>query len=80
MSLAMSSSFCDKTFSTTATDSGRAGSWLLNLVNTFGLHAVLEACTAITFILHSPYLRQNRHQGRLSREAGSAAWACWSKM
>ena len=40
MSLTMSSSFCDKTFNTAATDSGRAGSWLLNLVNTLDLHTV----------------------------------------
>jgi hypothetical protein len=80
MSLTMSSSFCDKTFSTAAIDSGRAGSWLLNLVDTLDLHeAVLEnLCQRHIYIL--PYLCQNRHQGRLFLGAGSADWACWSKM
>ena len=41
MSLTVSSSFCDKTFRTAATDSGRAGSLLLNLVDTLDLHVVL---------------------------------------
>jgi hypothetical protein len=41
MSLTMSSSFCDKTFSTASIDFGRAGSWLLNLVNTLDLHKVM---------------------------------------
>jgi hypothetical protein len=41
MSLTMSSSFCDKTFSTVAIESGRAGSWLLNLVDTLDLHKVV---------------------------------------
>jgi hypothetical protein len=37
----MSSSFCDKTFSTATTDSGRAGNWLLNLVDTLDLQEVV---------------------------------------
>ena len=73
MSLTMSSSFCDKTFNTAATDSGRAGSWLLNLVDTLDLHkVVLEACIAIPFYI-LPYLCQKRHHGLLSLGAGSAA-------
>jgi hypothetical protein len=57
MSLTMSSSFCDKTFSTAATDSGRAGSLLLNLVgivDMLDLHqVVLEAGIVISFLLYS---------------------------
>jgi hypothetical protein len=37
----MSSSFWDKTFRTVAIDSGRAGSWLLNLVDTLHLQEVV---------------------------------------
>jgi hypothetical protein len=57
MSLTMRSSFYDKTFSTTATDSGRAGSLLLNLVgivDMLDLHqVVLEAGIVISFLLYS---------------------------
>jgi hypothetical protein len=75
MSLTMSSSFWDKTFSTASTDSGRAGSRLLNLVDTLDLHKVLleNLCRHHIYIL--PYLCQNRHQERFSSGAGSPDWA-----
>jgi hypothetical protein len=63
MSLTMSSSFCDKTFITAAIDSGRAGSWLLNLVNTLDLRKVALENLCRHHISILPYLCQKRQHG-----------------
>jgi hypothetical protein len=70
MSLAMSSSFCDKTFSTAAIDSGRAGSWLLNLVDTLDLRTVVLENLWYHHIYILLYLCQKRYQGSFATQEG----------
>jgi hypothetical protein len=70
MSLTLSSSFGDKTFSTAATDSGRAGSWLLNLVDNLDLHkVVLEAYGATTSLFSPTSARSATRSGCPSGQA-----------
>jgi hypothetical protein len=58
---------------TASTDSGRAGSRLLNLVDTLDLRKVVLESLCRHHISIPPYLCQKRHHERLSLGAGNAA-------